>query len=99
MIALFFASFFVLGQQVDPTRPFGVTNNPAQVIKGKQLTLQSIVGQGGQKNVIISGKLLKIGDNIGEYKLQQINANTVILRSAEKSLTLSLFVDVVTKTK
>ncbi len=91
----------IFAQQADPTRPFSMKNSSASsaIMKTNQLILQSIVGESEQKNVVISGKVLKLGDTIGEYTLHQINDNDVVLKSSEKTVTLSLFSDVVAKTK
>ena len=90
----------IFAQQIDPTRPFmqrGI-NTPQAIIFNK-LTLQSIIKQNLEKNAIISNKLLKVGDKIGEYTLQQINTNSVILKSADKQIELTLFSDVMAKSK
>jgi hypothetical protein len=101
LIACFscFFSLTVAAQQSDPTRPFGANNAAVKKSKENQLVLQSIVDQGGEKNAIVSGKLLKLGDKIGQYRLDEINKNQVILISAEKRLTLPLFSNVVAKIK
>jgi len=93
-------SLAVNAQQVDPTKPFtqrGV--NTAQTAIFNKLTLQSIIKQNLEKNAIISNKRLKVGDKIGEYTLQKINTNSVILKSADKQIELSLFSDVMAKSK
>ncbi len=87
-------------QSKDPTRPFvsGESNNMVTRAKG-QLVLQTIVEQGDTKRVIINGKLLNIGDQISQYKLQKIANNYVVLSSPEQELTLSLFSTVVAKSR
>jgi len=91
-------SLAVSSQQVDPTKPFGssgISGNKSEI--PDKLILQSIIKQNSEKNAIISGKLLKVGDKIGEYNLKRIKTNSVILMSDDKKIELSLFSDVVAK--
>jgi len=91
-------SLVAAAQQVDPTKPFGSSGyTDAKSKKIDKLILQSIVKQSSEKNAIISGKLLKVGDKIGKYKLKRIKTNSVILMSADNKIELSLFSDVVAK--
>jgi len=92
-------SVSAVAKQTDPTRPFSGSSAAVKKAKVNQLVLQSIVEQGGEKSVIVSGKLLKLGDKIGQYRLDEINTNQVTLISAEKRLTLPLFSNVVAKIK
>jgi peroxiredoxin len=50
-------------------------------------------------NAIINGKFLKVGDKVGEFKIEKISANSVNLTSTGTNMTLSLFTDVLMKSK
>ena len=85
----------VSGQEVDPTRPLFATSSNVIKSNSKAMQLQSIVDNGQGATVIISGKVLKIGDHIEGYQLKSIYKNSVVLVSDEKRLTLSVFTPVV----
>lgn len=90
----------IAAQTADPTKPFGLSANASKnSAKSNALILQTIVDSDTQKSVVISGKLLTVGDNIRQYKLAKIAKNYVVLSSAEKNITLSLFSPVVSKVK
>ncbi len=90
--------FSLSAQSADPTKPFHHTAQSAsKAKKQQQLVLQTIVAQGQQKSVVISGKLLNTGDQIGVYQLTEIANDYVVLTSPERELTLSLFSSVVAK--
>ncbi len=85
----------------DPTKPFAGNspssaplNSDNQEEKKVKLVLQSIIEQGTQRKVIINGKILKMGEHIEAYQIIKINSDSVILKSAEQRLTLSLFTKV-----
>jgi len=85
---------------LDPTKPlFG--SKQSQVVKlGQNLVLEGIFhGSHGAKThtAVINGKALKVNDRIGEYRLVAVNDNSVVLRSSEKRLKLSIFSSVVKK--
>jgi len=88
-------------QPTDPTRPLQYTESQSSAVKKQQgqLVLQSIIGQGNNKSVVISGKFLTLGKRIGTYQLAEIGGNFVVLSSAEKDIKLSLFSSVVAKSK
>ena len=85
---------------VDPTKPL-LGSKPSQRVKVAQnLVLQSIFhGTSGQKThrAIINGMVLQVNDYIGEYRLVAVNDDSVILRSSEQRLKLSIFSSVVKK--
>lgn len=82
---------------IDPTRPLsGVTTAQSKVAKNR-LVLQSIVENEHSRKAIINGKILKVGDSIGQYELVAINARTVVLNSLQKEMELSLFSATVAK--
>jgi hypothetical protein len=89
-------------QQVDPTKPFNsaVTGLASQQSgEVEQLRLESIIMKNNKTNAIINGKFLKVGDKVGEFKIEKISANSVNLTSTGTNMTLSLFTDVLMKSK
>ena len=80
-----------LAAQFDPTRPFGHSASSTATPGGKKLVLESIIHGDGIHTVVISGKVLKTFDYIGEYQLTAVNDQSVILRSKTKRLKLTLF--------
>jgi len=100
LLLLVFLFIEVKAESIDPTRPFGhEVLLGGKLVSNEALVLQTIVEQEESQRVVISGKLLNIGDQIGEYKLIKISTNFVLLTSPERDLKLSLFSSVVTKLK
>lgn len=77
--------------QNDPTRPFGHSATSAATPDGKKMVLESIIHGDGIHTVVISGKVLKTFDYIGEYQLTAVNDQSVILRSNKQRLKLTIF--------
>jgi hypothetical protein len=97
------ANFSVNGQNIDPTKPLS-SNSFSSVSKtGKtinaELILESIVHGSEVHTAVINGQVLKVGDSILQYELVAVNNTSVVLRSAEKRLKLSVFSGVVVKSK
>lgn len=90
LIIIFCAPSFA-ERGVDPTRPLAGFVSPERVKKEGKLILESIFTRGNSRIAIINGKLLKSGDNIGLYRLNTINAKSVVLNSEQGELELSLF--------
>lgn len=89
-------------KSLDPTKPlFG--SKQASVVKiGNKLVLEGIFHSshgGATHTAIINGKALKVNDTIGEYRLVAVNDDSVVLRSSEKRLRLSVFTTVINKSK
>jgi len=84
--------------KVDPTRPFGHKASSTATASGKKMVLESIIHGDGINTVVISGKVLKPFDYIGEYQLTAINVQSVILRSKTQRLKLNIFKGSVVKT-
>ncbi|GLX77873.1 hypothetical protein tinsulaeT_12130 [Thalassotalea insulae] len=83
-------------QSVDPTRPLSASYQGATTQKQfSQYVLQSIIDSGQRKKVVINGKLMSLGDRIGQYQLSAIKDNSVVLSSPDKELAMSLFSPVV----
>lgn len=77
--------------KVDPTGPFGHSGSLSQVAAEKKLVLESIIHGNGIHTVVISGKVMKTNDTIGEYRLTAVNDKSVILRSDTQRLKLHIF--------
>tara|TARA_B110001454_G_C12569269_1_gene371173 strand:+ start:208 stop:546 length:339 start_codon:yes stop_codon:yes gene_type:complete len=88
----------VSAAQVDPTRPFGQSVASMVTSDGKKMVLESIIHGDGIHTVVISGKVLKTFDHIGEYQLTAVNDQSVILRSKTKRLKLTIFKSNIVKT-
>lgn len=84
-------------QDVDPTKPLSISNSAGIENIKKGLVLETIIYSSKNKSAIISGKLMKVGDFIGEHELITVNSSSVILRSDDERLKLSMFSNVVTK--
>jgi MSHA biogenesis protein MshK len=83
----------------DPTRPFGHSATSSVAPNGKKLVLESIIHGDGIHTVVISGKVLKPFEYIGEYQLTAVNEQSVILRSKTTRLKLDIFKSNVVKIK
>lgn len=77
--------------KVDPTRPFGHKASSEKASQGKKLVLESIIHGNGISTVVISGKVLKMLDYIGEYQLTGVNKESVVLRSKTERIKLNVF--------
>lgn len=85
---------------IDPTKPFGHSAlSSSTTPEGQQMVLESIIHGDGIHTVVISGKVLKTFDYIGEYQLTAVNDQSVILRSKTERLKLPIFKSNVVKIK
>ncbi len=96
MLILYILSFQIFAQSMDPTKPLTLSVVKSDGVK-KGLVLETIVHGKKNKSAIISGKLMKVGDYIGVYKLIKVNRSSVVLRSEDGPLRLSIFSGVVVK--
>jgi len=82
-----------LAADTDPTRPFGVSgsNNNAQLKRDGGFKLTSIIHGDGIHTAVINGKIYKMFDYVGEYRITAINSHSVILRSKSKRLKINVF--------
>lgn len=101
-MALFISSLSA-AQNIDPTRPLSSSGfsskSKAEKAEKAALVLESIVHGYKVHTAVINGQVLKVGDFIRQYKLVAVNNTSVVLRSAEKRLKLSVFSGVVVKSK
>lgn len=77
--------------KVDPTGPFGRKASTTTTPDGQKIVLESIIRGEGIHTVVISGKVLKVLDYIGEFQLTAVNEQSVILRSKTQRLKLDVF--------
>lgn len=88
---IFSTTNYAYAANVDPTRPFGQTK-PSNISSDNEIiVLESIIHGAGIHTAVISGKVLKVFDSIGEYQLTAINTHSVILRSKTERLKLNVF--------
>jgi MSHA biogenesis protein MshK len=78
---------------VDPTRPFGVngSSSTGQLKRDGGFILSSIIHGEGIHTAVINGKIYKMFDYVGEYRITAINSHSVILRSKSKRLEINIF--------
>lgn len=82
-------------QGADPTRPL-VPGLAAAAIKNKgDIVLQSIIRKEQVHKAVINGEVVSKGDSVNEYRVVEINSSSVLLKSEENQLKLSLFSGVV----
>jgi len=90
-----FVSATSLAADTDPTRPFGVSGSSsnAQLKQDGGFKLTSIIHGDGIHTAVINGKIYKMFDYVGEYRVTAINSHSVILRSESKRLKINIFKD------
>jgi MSHA biogenesis protein MshK len=93
VVVIVLTSSVSLAADVDPTRPFGVsgTGNNNQVKRDGGFILTSIIHGDGIHTAVINGKIYKMFDYVGEYRITAINSHNVILRSKSKRLKINVF--------
>ncbi len=85
-------SSVILAADVDPTRPFGVSDSGSHNQKREDsFVLSSIIHGDGIHTAVINGKIYKMFDYVGEYRITAINSHSVILRSKSKRLKINVF--------
>ena len=93
IVATVLTSLVSLAEDVDPTRPFGVsdsgTNNEKK--RDDSFVLTSIIHGDGIHTAVINGKIVKMFDSVGEYRITAINSHSVILRNESKRLKINVF--------
>lgn len=91
IIVALLSSNTAFSAKVDPTRPFDHTGLNSVTPEGKELVLESIIYGEGVHTVVVSGRILKINDFIGEYQLTKINTQSVVLDNGTKQVELNIF--------
>jgi len=98
-----FMTFLVSAQNNDPTKPLSAGGfsqvSKVEAATKAELILESIIHGFEVHTAVINGQVLKVGDFIRQYELVAVNNTSVVLRSAEKRLKLSVFSRVVVKSK
>lgn len=92
-MVIVFASSVSFAADVDPTRPFGVSGSGSnnQLKSDAGFVLSSIIHGDGIHTAVINGKIYKMFDYVGEYRITAINSHSVILRSESKRLKINVF--------
>ena len=82
-----------LAESVDPTRPFGMSGSGDNTYVKREggFILTSIIHGDGIHTAVIDGKIYKMFDYVGEYRITAINSHSVILRSKTKRLKIDIF--------
>jgi hypothetical protein len=71
--------------------PSGTILNYDNDIEMSDLSLQGVMaGADGQNIAIVNGKVLKINDKIGDFVVNEINPDNILLRKGEQELILKL---------
>lgn len=93
IISILISSFSVAAQNVDPTKPLTphLYASTEKASYNNELTLESVIHTQGKVRVVINGKVLKQGDRINQYLIEEIKDKLVVLISPEDTVTLSLF--------
>ncbi len=94
---LLLVSVMVPSVHADPTAPEYLEAAPhsADATSDKQaattLPVLNFIQIGQQKSAVINGQRVKVGDKVGQYVVQQIDARQVVLQQNEQRLVLKLF--------
>lgn len=92
-VVIVLASSASFAADVDPTRPFGASGSGSnnQLKPDAGFVLSSIIHGDGIHTAVINGKIYKMFDYVGEYRITAINSHSVILRSESKRLKINIF--------
>lgn len=88
-----FFSLVSIAASVDPTRPFGMSGSGDGLYIDKEngYKLTSIIHGDGIHTAVINGKIYKMFDYVGEYRITAINSHSVILRNKSERRKLYIF--------
>lgn len=79
----------------DPTRPppgaFAVAKAGAKPVAGKSMTLQTVLISPQRRTVVISGRIMSLGDKMDGYRLVEIRATEVVMKGSKGTRTLRLY--------
>ena len=86
-------SSVIMAADIDPTRPFGVdgTETNSQKKPDSGFVLSSIIHGDGIHTAVINGKIYKMFDYVGDFRITAINSHSVILRNKAKRLKINVF--------
>jgi len=86
-------------QNIDPTKPLSSYGSAGENSLKKEgaMVLETIVYSEQVRTAVINGKILKVGDTIGEHQVLVVNDKSVILGLNEERLKLTLFSEIVVK--
>lgn len=101
---LLLISLCVESQELDPTKPLGITvstrvSNKNTKIKGDDWVLQSIIKINKTKKAVVDGKILNIGDKYNGFELKKINSKSVVFNSSQSQKELFLFSSIIVNSK
>lgn len=91
MFCIVFSAFSAAEVLRDPTQPSNITITGKGGTTTSDLSLQSIIKTEAQYKAIISAQVYKSGDEIGEFRVLTINANSVLLANDDKQIKLELY--------
>jgi MSHA biogenesis protein MshK len=95
MCAFSFARLAHAEDLVDPTRPPAtlgqVVDGDASASVAGRPVLQSVMISPGRRMAMISGRMVRIGDKVGEARVTKISETEVVLRNGKELETLKLF--------
>lgn len=88
---------FAVNAFADPTKPeyllsAAITEaTPAGEIIAAKVPVLSYIQIGQRRSAVINGQLVKVGDRVANYLVQQIDARQVVLQQGDQRLVLKLF--------
>ena len=75
----------------DPTQPVNYAAPAASDASSSQGSLRlSAVFMGNRPYAVVSGKAVRVGDELGGYRVESIGSGSVVLRSGGESVALKL---------
>lgn len=83
-----FSSLTLWAADIDPTKPFGQGSSQSLVKDENKLVLESIIHGEGIHTAVVNGKVLRVNQSIGQYRLVAVNDDSVVLRSETERLKL-----------
>ncbi|MEN3294214.1 MAG: biosis protein MshK, partial [Burkholderiales bacterium] len=95
MCAFSFARLAHAEDLADPTRPPAalgqVGDGDASASAAGRPVLQSVMISPGRTMAMISGRMVRVGDKVGEARVTKISETEVVLRNGKELETLKLF--------
>ena len=82
----------------DPTRPppgaFVVSKAGSKPVARKSMTLQTVLISPQRRTVVISGRIMSLGDTMNGYRLVEIRSAEVVMKGSKGTRTLRLYPEV-----